>query len=134
MILAGIVAAGAYFLMPAGAAVPDETAAVPAGTVRIGDLPARGYPPLGPVALREALDSRIGGYQRCVVDHAMAGKGAGRVVVRAVVAPTGVVTTASADGHGPLGACLADRTRDIRFPAFQGEPVEVSVPLEIPAL
>ena len=138
VILAAIVAAGAYFLLPAAGALPDDAAlpaeaAAPAeagGMVRIGDLNVTGFPGM---ALRKALATRIGGYHRCVVDHAAAGAKARRVVVRAVVAPSGKVTTASSDGGGELGACLADRTRDIRFPSFEGEPVEISVPLEIPA-
>ncbi|WP_373044913.1 GYF domain-containing protein [Vulgatibacter sp.] len=138
VILAALFAAAAFFLLPAAPAsapAPSEAtgaAATGSGPVRLGaiDLPAGAS--LAGNAVRSALATRLPGYSRCVLDHTSTGNRPGSVTVRAVVAPTGVVTTASvADGGGELGVCLADRTRDVRFPAFEGEPLELTVPLVI---
>lgn len=135
VVLAALVAAAAYFLLPAtaGGTVSEAGAStdLEAGALRIGTV--QGGPPQYAAGVRKALASRLGGYERCVTDHATAGNDGKTVTVRAVVAPSGAVTAASAveGGAGDLGACLADRTRDIRFPSFAGEPLELAVPFRI---
>jgi len=133
VILAAIFAAAAWYLLPADAATAAGAPPLQGDAIRVGAVPLPAGAPLDPGAVREALATRLGGYQRCVADHRSSGERQRRITVRAVVAPTGAVSAATADGGGDLGVCLADRTRDIRFPSFEGEPLEVSVPLEIVA-
>ena len=64
------------------------------------------------------------------------GSGAvGRSVrVRAIIAGTGAVEEAQATGPEagtPVGACLEDQVRRLRFPQFSGEPVRIELPFGV---
>lgn len=61
----------------------------------------------------------------------------GRVLITARLKPSGIVTAATL--HPPeidgstVGACLKEKARRIVFPAFEGEPIDVEVPLVLTA-
>ena len=135
VVLAALVAGGAFFFLPSAPAPAQAPAAdsVGAGRLRVGDVPLPAGSPLDRAAVRAALATRLPGYERCVADHARGADRSATITVRAVVAPSGSVTAAQV-AEGPaseLGLCLADRTRDIRFPSFAGEPVELALPFAI---
>lgn len=137
VVLAGAFAAGAFFFLPAGEggkAPSADGSPLVTGPVRLADFELPEEAPLDRTAVGEALATRLDGFARCVQDHAPKGARPRRVVMRAVIAPAGNVTNAqvtAGSAEGDFAACLADRARDIKFPSFTGEPVELSFPLSI---
>jgi len=63
--------------------------------------------------------------------------GARQVTLRLTVAPEGTVNYPTIDdvaiSSAPVGQCLKTAARGLTFPSFQGDPVKVDVPINIPA-
>jgi hypothetical protein len=61
----------------------------------------------------------------------------GKVRIKTTIAPSGAVTAAAIDkqavDESPLGGCLKKAMKRIVFPAFNGEPFEVDIPLQVTA-
>lgn len=131
-LLAASFAAGAWFFVPGGSGEERTAPPIAAGSrVVLADFELPERAPLDRTAVGEALAARVAGFSRCVETHPPAA-GQRRIQMRAVVAPSGAVTSASVasgDPSGELGICLADRTRDIRFPPFKGEALVLNFPL-----
>jgi hypothetical protein len=94
---------------------------------------------LDPAAVERVLEESQGAFSGCL---SRAAKGAGtpdarRATLLLTVAHSGEVSTAwvaEADvSRTGLGRCLVGAARRLVFPAFEGEPVDVSIPLMLEA-
>jgi hypothetical protein len=86
----------------------------------------------------ESLAGRRPAFDACVRDWLRANPGTGlsghRVTVTLIVSPNGTVGASSIDDPGlessTLGTCLRD-VLGRPFPAFEGDPLQVVVPLRL---
>jgi hypothetical protein len=95
---------------------------------------------LDPQAVQRTMSDHLESFAACVSRAARADpkKRIRAVTVTLTVQPSGVVSSASLGepelDRTVLGRCIVSTTRRIVFPAFQGDPHEVSVPLSLSAI
>ncbi|MGC3997589.1 MAG: AgmX/PglI C-terminal domain-containing protein [Anaeromyxobacter sp.] len=116
------------------AAKGDETA--PATQVERLDLDSGGAA-LDPAAVARVIDENRGAFSACIARAGTAGAEE-RVTLLLTVRPDGTVSAARLDEaereRTTLGRCVRNAGRRLVFPAFQGEAIDVTVPLTLSAV
>jgi hypothetical protein len=122
--------------------------AAPAPTPAAAEPPARPAPaPEGPVLdelppqeIQRVLAGARSAFDGCLRDPSRGldqPLGERRVTLRFNIEPEGTVSYPTLDdvtiSGAPVGQCLKDAARRLRFPAFAGDPVKVDHPIAIPA-
>jgi hypothetical protein len=147
MLFAIVVIVGAMAITLKSREVPAEPANIAVIVERSGSPPTEAPPTEAPpteapptrqtidgAAVSRLLHRRQGQLRQCVQTHAA---GAANVTVRVQIDGQGSARTASilpsSVGESPLGACLNQVVRRVRFPAHGGTPLTYSVPLFITA-
>ena len=131
---------------PQGEPTPDETAAAPEDAVGdaltpLGDAAPQGDapapPPPGPpqAEVARVVDASRPGFKSCI-DQVLRKNPKlrnGKLLIITTVGSSGEVKQVSFDradiGASPSGECFNERARELVFPAFSGEDVEVEIPL-----
>ncbi|ATB27930.1 GYF domain-containing protein [Melittangium boletus] len=131
---------------PQDAPAPDETAAAPGDAVGdeltpLGDAAPQGdapaAPPPGPpqAEVARVVDASRPGFKPCI-DQALRKNPKlrnGKLLLITTVGSSGEVKQVAFDradiGASPSGECFNERARELVFPAFSGEDVEIEIPL-----
>ncbi len=94
---------------------------------------------LDPAVISETIGKNSKAFQGCVETELRRNPGfkGGKVLITASLKPSGIVTAASinkpeVDGS-TVGACLKEKARRMVFPAFEGDPFDVEIPLVLTA-